>query len=393
MNIGVRHRDLPLDRLVRDAQTRERSREYRARRWPGMVGVVASSTTLVLLVRGLIGSTPLLWWWAVMLAGALTILLAHGSWAWHHVDRDGLPLAAQGAHVFTGVGWGSSLWITHDAAPGLAAPQWMAMTIMIAVTGGASAGMAGANTLGRNLIVAMWLVGLPALLADGGLVIAAAVMVFLFIVLSEVRASRASWENLVRLETQARHEASVRHRASLQDELTGLANRRGLDEHVAADRGGSVGRGVIFLDLDGFKAVNDDWGHRAGDAVLVEVARRLADVSPSGSIVARPGGDEFVVVLDVAGPDELDDACLRMSTAIERPIVLSDHQAIEVGVSVGAAFDATGSADLASLLDRADEAQYRVKRSNRTVTLTGGRPPMTSAHLWRSPGRSVTPLR
>jgi GGDEF domain-containing protein len=102
--------------------------------------------------------------------------------------------------------------------------------------------------------------------------------------------------------TAARNDSEVLRQRAVTDELTGLANRSGLRDHVARMAGS--GASVVFCDLNGFKAVNDVHGHDVGDAVLVQVARRLQRTTRGEDFVARIGGDEFVIV---APPDVNSD--------------------------------------------------------------------------------------
>ncbi|MGY1820966.1 diguanylate cyclase domain-containing protein [Geodermatophilus sp. SYSU D00079] len=167
------------------------------------------------------------------------------------------------------------------------------------------------------------------------------------------------------LEDQLRAEA-------LHDTLTGLPHRGLLVDRVRHGLQGSVRSGtpvaVLFCDLDGFKAVNDSWGHAAGDAVLRETARRLQTAVRPGDTVGRLGGDEFLVVCpDV--PTEAAAAVVaeRIERAVGAPLVVDGGPAggveVRVGVSVGAALSRPGDAP-ETLLTRADEAMYRVKRDH-----------------------------
>jgi diguanylate cyclase (GGDEF)-like protein/PAS domain S-box-containing protein len=145
-----------------------------------------------------------------------------------------------------------------------------------------------------------------------------------------------------------------------RDELTGLPNRRAL---MAALDGRLAGRqltAVIFLDLDGFKRVNDTHGHDVGDALLQAFGRRLVGLVREGDFVARLGGDEFVVV---ALPDHSGALADRLVGELALPYVL-DGRLIVVGVSVGITnFDWTGSLQQAEdLLHQADLAMYEAKR-------------------------------
>ena len=142
---------------------------------------------------------------------------------------------------------------------------------------------------------------------------------------------------------------------ALRDPLTGLRNRRFLLQSLERGSGWDA---VLFVDLDEFKAINDGHGHDVGDAVLVEVARRLEEVAGSGDVVARIGGDEFVIVLDGAGAAEA--AAERIRAAIGTPIAI-DSGELTVTVSVGVAVGGGGD----DALDRADAAMYRAKRGGR----------------------------
>ncbi len=165
-------------------------------------------------------------------------------------------------------------------------------------------------------------------------------------------------------------EAALRHIAD-HDALTGLLSRRALLERlgrVVADDPDSDGAhgddlevAILFCDLDGFKAVNDELGHEAGDAVLVEVARRLERTSDADDVVARLGGDEFVVVKARCDENQARAAAIRTREALRAPITWG-QRVITIDVSIGVA--TSGDHPTAGrLLATADDAMYRVKRS------------------------------
>ena len=153
-------------------------------------------------------------------------------------------------------------------------------------------------------------------------------------------------------------------RRARQDALTGLANRasfnQSLDEILArAERSGRPA-GLLLIDLDGFKAINDTHGHSAGDTVLKAVAKRLDGVRRKGDVVARLGGDEFAYLMEDATRDALETVAARMLDNILQPIPLGNQQ-VEVGCSIGIASWADGAMDAATLFDQADKAMYRAK--------------------------------
>ncbi|MEM9352739.1 MAG: GGDEF domain-containing protein [Planctomycetota bacterium] len=151
------------------------------------------------------------------------------------------------------------------------------------------------------------------------------------------------------------------------DALTGLPTRQALAEEFAAWRATPEAArrpcAVLFVDLDGFKQVNDRLGHVAGDAVLREVATRLAGAIRGEDLVVRYGGDEFAVfVREVTETTDLDAIVARLKRQISAPLD-QGNGSFTVSASVGVAVAFDGSTGLEELLDEADAAMYAVKRS------------------------------
>jgi diguanylate cyclase (GGDEF)-like protein/PAS domain S-box-containing protein len=130
------------------------------------------------------------------------------------------------------------------------------------------------------------------------------------------------------------------------------------------------GLAVLFCDLDGFKSVNDRFGHGAGDAVLVEVARRLQQAVREGDTVARLGGDEFVVLADSIGSAEAEDLAVRLRGAVQPPMRIAGR-VMRVGVSLGIGWAGCGMA-IEEVLHQADTRMYDEKRA-RGGALRGSR--------------------
>jgi diguanylate cyclase (GGDEF)-like protein len=147
--------------------------------------------------------------------------------------------------------------------------------------------------------------------------------------------------------------------------------------------GAAKGLAVIFCDLDGFKSINDRFGHNAGDAVLVDVAHRLQHAVRDGDTVARLGGDEFVVLADGVGREEAKDLAERLRTAIIPPMRI-DGRAMRVGVSLGIGWAGCGMS-IEDVLRSADEKMYVEKRS-RGGASRGTRGPQNGSRSHRRAG-------
>ncbi|MET9978682.1 diguanylate cyclase CdgB [Streptomyces microflavus] len=148
------------------------------------------------------------------------------------------------------------------------------------------------------------------------------------------------------------------------------------DHHVhavapdAENDDGTKGLAVLFCDLDGFKSINDRFGHHTGDAVLIEVARRLSTCVRDGDTVARLGGDEFVVLADGLGAADAADLAVRLRNAIIPPIRV-DGRAVRVGASFGIGWAECGMS-VEEVLRSADQRMYVEKRSRSKVHRRAG---------------------
>lgn len=165
-------------------------------------------------------------------------------------------------------------------------------------------------------------------------------------------------------------------RFAFEDALTGLLNRRGFTMAMKSVRR-SHGA-LLFLDLDRFKTINDVFGHMVGDELLVQVAARIADVTPElpavSNTVARIGGDEFVVVLDGCQRADAEKAAQEIVHAIEEPFDVSGR-VLHVGVTVGVALWPERARSTEVLLRYADSAMYAAKKRGVHVGISGARGP------------------
>jgi diguanylate cyclase (GGDEF)-like protein len=186
-------------------------------------------------------------------------------------------------------------------------------------------------------------------------------------------------------------EASVlhlRHR-SQHDPLTGLPNRLLFEERLELALAGAERYerkvAVLFIDLDGFKAINDAHGHSCGDVVLKEVAQRLHDALRTSDTLARMHGDEFVVLLpDVGGRDAIASLTTTLLAEMTRPVVIGDATA-RVTASIGVSLFPKNARHAHGLMNAADAAMYHAKASGKNTVRFFGAATRAVARGRRSP--------
>lgn len=174
-------------------------------------------------------------------------------------------------------------------------------------------------------------------------------------------------QKVLQLETESMKNRELQERLEHQaahDFLTGLANRQQLQEYLVRCRS-KIERGnyavyLLFIDLDGFKAVNDTYGHEMGDKILISVSQRLTQLMRGHDLIARIGGDEFVVVLEqIDHPSQVEDIAMRVIAELSREYEFDD-QTVSIGCSIGVA-NAQSTDGLDKVILNADQAMYVAK--------------------------------
>lgn len=180
-----------------------------------------------------------------------------------------------------------------------------------------------------------------------------------------------TYGNLAELAISRSHSSTQIRRLAFYDSLTGLANRRLLEEHLlqamAASKRSQKFCGLMFIDLDNFKPVNDLYGHKVGDTLLQEVARRLQSAVRQADTVARFGGDEFIVLLRDIDADaqrskqHMQIVATKIVQELSRPYPLTDNSMHQCACSIGLVLF-IGDTDSDELLRQADMAMYQAKK-------------------------------
>ncbi|WP_157215003.1 putative bifunctional diguanylate cyclase/phosphodiesterase [Flavisphingomonas formosensis] len=252
--------------------------------------------------------------------------------------------------------WGLALLETSDAVHSQFVPMFIAM--------GSFASAYCLSVLPAAAFSSIFLATLPvciALILSGERTQIAIGLDFLIIAMLILRLIGDQFGQLVKevaAQTRTR-------RLAYYDQLTGLPNRRAfielLDARVEARRGDRAGFAVAMFDLDGFKPINDSYGHAAGDQILAQLARRLSLLAEPSHVVARLGGDEFAILLhDITEEAAARAICERFVRALDAPFQLARSQ-IRLSGSLGLALHPHGGNSASELIARADQALYRAK--------------------------------
>lgn len=169
----------------------------------------------------------------------------------------------------------------------------------------------------------------------------------------------------------ARYAAHDLYHRATHDEMTGIANRALFFDRIRSDlsraaRDGSE-FGLLIIDMDGLKAINDNFGHRAGDAAICEVARRASQALRKSDTIARLGGDEFGVILQPTnGLSYLAEGVERLREVISAPFEFESNW-LRLGASIGAAIALKDGLSLEALMEHADQAMYQDKRERKRL--------------------------
>ncbi|WP_342151070.1 GGDEF domain-containing protein [Methylorubrum sp. SB2] len=322
---------------------------------PIFVGGVANTILVAAVIAARLPTPPILAWLALEVAiclGRLAVLIVADRAA-----RAGRPTPTD-LNLMLAVAWAGSLG--YGTFVSLVSGDWVAATLACLSSAAMVGGTCFRNFSAPRLTAVMIALTLgPCCLGaalSGEPLLAVTFVQIPGYLLAMTRAAYRLNGMLVATMRAERENAAL----ALHDGLTGLANRAGLN--AAFERHGHRAPGLLYLDLDGFKAINDTHGHAMGDRLLRSVAERIAEEAGPDAAAARIGGDEFVVLCPGQARGALIDLGERLIARIAAPHPIGpEGQALAVGVSVGIATAPEHGTGLAALMRAADSALYRAK--------------------------------
>ncbi|MFT4066306.1 diguanylate cyclase domain-containing protein [Paraburkholderia sp.] len=263
--------------------------------------------------------------------------------------------------------WGAT--VGYGALVSVLSGDWVAATLSFLSAAAMVGGICFRNFGAPRLVAVMIFLSLGpccvgALFAGEPVMLLTLVQIPFYLFAMSAAAWRLNGLLVTTMKAERENDRRARH-----DGLTGLLNRAGLF-HAAKHGDGEFSRlrpgmALLFLDLDGFKPVNDAYGHDVGDELLIRVAKRLRAVAGSGALVARLGGDEFAIVTAYAPAEPPHELAGQIIRELGKPFELGTAVSVRVGVSVGMAMVPAEGSEIDSVLRAADEAMYAAKREGR----------------------------
>jgi diguanylate cyclase (GGDEF)-like protein len=309
--------------------------------------------------------TPAFLLWAVLeisLAALRLPLLIKGTRAAKNGGRAHIDL-----YILAAVCWAAS--VGYGCFITVLSGDWLAATLVVLSAAAMTGGVAFRNFAAPRLVMVMILLSLgPCAMAgiiSGELImLATALQIPMYIYAMTHAAYRLNAMLVQTMRSERENGRLARH-----DTLTGLLNRAGLEDVVARRANTITGATLFYIDLDGFKAINDLLGHAAGDQLLVEVSELMRQVAPARAVVARMGGDEFIILGDEMDASTARQTGQRLIDTLSSTSFLLNETVVTVGASVGIAIKSAAQSDFSTLLLEADKALYDAKLKGRSCAV------------------------
>jgi diguanylate cyclase len=268
--------------------------------------------------------------------------------------------------------WGAT--VGYGALISATSGDWVAATLSFLSAAAMVGGICFRNFAAPRLVAIMIFLSLGpccigAVLSGEPVLLLTLVQIPFYLFAMSVAAKKLNVMLISTMEAERENDRRARH-----DGLTGLLNRAGLFHAATYELSEATHQGagapVFYLDLDGFKAVNDAYGHECGDRLLIQVAARLRQLAGPNALVARMGGDEFVIVDQPPYSIEPRAFANSVIAEIEKPFHLADDVTVRIGASIGIASVTGDGSAIDTVLESADVAMYEAKRNKKRELAT-----------------------
>lgn len=353
-----------------DALHEQSAQHFAKQRWIGPIGTSAAAFTIYVILRDLVNTSRLSVWLVFMLVAtvvqtsAITIP-ALANWK----TRRHQPVMSGVGHIMIGTGGGCLAFVDLGALASDRAVQMAVTSYVFSMALGVAIGTPTMGPYAMQTLIPMWIGTIIGFALANGLILSVALALLAGLLAYGIQQDRILWAELIELRVAASAEAEHQRFEAHTDSLSGLFNRTGADAQLGMLIGDGTAEAmysVLYIDLDQFKPVNDVHGHASGDEVLLTTGERLRTACRESDVVARIGGDEFMVVIkqdpdDATRPRALVD---RLVSVISEPIVLSNGSEVVVHASIGLAEGTVLNGSLDDVVSRADRSMYETKWSS-----------------------------
>jgi diguanylate cyclase (GGDEF)-like protein len=303
--------------------------------------------------------------WAVLEVGLAALrlpLLITGTRAAKSGGRAHIDL-----YILAAVCWAAS--VGYGCFITVLSGDWLAATLVVLSAAAMAGGVAFRNFAAPRLVTIMIFLSLgpcamAGVISGEPIMLATALQIPMYIYAMTHAAYRLNAMLVQTMRSERENGRRARH-----DTLTGLLNRAGLEDAVARRAGTPTGATLFYIDLDGFKAINDRLGHAAGDQLLVEVSKLMRQVTPAMDVIARIGGDEFVILAEEMDATTARQTGQHLIDTLSCTSFVLNETAVTVGASVGIAIKMWAQAEFSTLLLEADRALYEAKLKGRSCAV------------------------
>ena len=361
--------------------TRAQVEQFKRDRWPYVIGHVGATVSVVAVSWPTADHRALLWF-ALVHHLATWILGFTFFLPFRSGTQKRIPLLTYAGTALCNATLSSALLFDLTSARNLDFTLAVGCTLF-AGAAGSFVTLGVHSTVMRVALASLLMPYALTTLLVGQIAIALGVVFFFCnVVIAGVWKTTSGHQQLIEKRLSESQRAALAEMEAATDPLTGLLNRRGVQRLDGTTLGS--GASAMYFDVNDFKSINDTFGHSGGDEVLRVVAQRLRDTVPTGDVVARIGGDEFLVLTFADETSAVKALLQDINERIEQPIAVAVDEVVHITVASGISYTSAPLLELAGLLRDSDSAMYRSKRAIQSNETALGQTSEFDADLDRS---------